>query len=86
MGTLLIQIAEEQPDLILETQIDVEDYGLQSWRKMGAALYAAAGMHESEIMEYGRWKSLEFTKYARVRQHDATEHVRGALAQNLELL
>jgi hypothetical protein len=35
MRTLLIQIAEEQSDLIPDTQIDVEDYGLHSWRTMG---------------------------------------------------
>jgi integrase len=86
MRGLWIQIADEQPDLIPDTQIDVEDYGLHSWRKMGATLAAAAGMHDYEIMEYGRWKSLEFTKYAPVRQHDAAEHVRLALGQNLEVL
>jgi hypothetical protein len=86
MRSLLIQMAEQQPDLIPDTEIDVEDYGLHSWRKMGVTLTAFAGMPDYEIMEYGRWKSLEFTKCARVRQHDAAEHVRLALAQNLEVL
>jgi hypothetical protein len=54
--SLLIQISEKQPDLIPETQIDVEDYGLHSWRKMGVTLTAAAGMHDYKIIEYGRWE------------------------------
>jgi hypothetical protein len=62
MRTLLIQIVDEQPDLITDTQIDVEDYGLHSWGKMGTTL--AAGMYDYKIMKYDRWKSLEFTKYA----------------------
>jgi hypothetical protein len=50
MRSLLIQIADERPDLIPETEIEVEDYGLHSWRKMGTTLTAAAGMHDYEVI------------------------------------
>jgi hypothetical protein len=65
MRTLLIEIADEHSDRIPDTRIDVEDYGLHSWREMRATLAVAAGMRDYNIMEYGRCKSLEFTKYAR---------------------
>jgi hypothetical protein len=85
MRSLLKEIVEESPALIPGEKLDVEDYGLHSWRKLGATIAAAGGVNDYEIMQYGRWKSLEFTKYARVSQHDAAEHVRLALANKLQV-
>jgi integrase len=66
MRRIIIANADETLDLLAPEILDPDDYGLHSWRKTGAMLARRGGMNDYEIMQVGRWKSLEFTKYARV--------------------
>jgi hypothetical protein len=79
MRDIIKQIGADTPDLLYPLTVNPDDYGLHSWRKTGATIAAASGLNDFEIMQIGRGKSLEFTKYARVAATAAAERMRDAI-------